>query len=191
MGRQLDWLEAYVAARREEGSGAAETQSAAAGRAFGLQEALCHNDLLSGNILRAHAHAHARAAEEGGGASDARQVFLIDYEYAAYNYRAFDLANHFSGKILASTAQLQYNLALELRPASPPYSEHCGFEYDFLRTLPSEDFMMAFARHYLGACAGTRAALPASPLPARRPHCAVLDLCCLPTASTASCLCSA
>jgi thiamine kinase-like enzyme len=96
MGQQLDWLEAYVMARRKESSGTADAQSVAAGRAFGLQEALCHNDLLSGNILRAHAR--ARPAEGGSSGSGARDVFLIDYEYAAYNYRASDLANHFSGK---------------------------------------------------------------------------------------------
>jgi Ser/Thr protein kinase RdoA (MazF antagonist) len=93
MGRQLDWLEGFVGARRAEcSSGAAKAQSAAAGRGFGLQEALCHNDLLSGNILRRNAA--GGTGEEGVD----RPVFLIDYEYAAYNYRAFDLANHFSGE---------------------------------------------------------------------------------------------
>ena len=38
----------------------------------------CHNDLLSGNIIR---------TTEG--------IAFIDFEYASYNYRGFDIANHF------------------------------------------------------------------------------------------------
>ena len=45
----------------------------------------CHNDLQEGNILHTRTSAH----EPG------RDVILIDYEYCAYNYRGFDLANHF------------------------------------------------------------------------------------------------
>ena len=39
-----------------------------------------HNDLLSGNII------YDRESD---------QISLIDYEYACYNYRGFDLGNHF------------------------------------------------------------------------------------------------
>lgn len=39
----------------------------------------CHNDLLSANIL----------LDTKG------RVLFIDYEYGEYNYRAFDIANHF------------------------------------------------------------------------------------------------
>ncbi|PVV02425.1 hypothetical protein BB560_003123 [Smittium megazygosporum] len=42
--------------------------------------AFCHNDLLSGNIL-------LNKNKDG--------VFLIDYEYGSYNYRGYDIANHF------------------------------------------------------------------------------------------------
>ncbi|XP_040570731.1 choline/ethanolamine kinase isoform X2 [Lepeophtheirus salmonis] len=45
----------------------------------------CHNDLTGGNIL---------VKEEKVGSSD-DQIVLIDYEYASYGYRAFDIANHF------------------------------------------------------------------------------------------------
>ncbi|XP_054262973.1 ethanolamine kinase 1 [Macrosteles quadrilineatus] len=38
----------------------------------------CHNDLLLGNIIRTPS-----------------SVSFIDYEYAAYNYQAFDIGNHF------------------------------------------------------------------------------------------------
>ncbi|XP_044261990.1 ethanolamine kinase 2 [Tribolium madens] len=40
----------------------------------------CHNDLLLGNVIYN---------------SDKNQVTFIDYEYANYNYQAFDIANHF------------------------------------------------------------------------------------------------
>ncbi|KJE90814.1 choline kinase, variant [Capsaspora owczarzaki ATCC 30864] len=47
----------------------------------------CHNDLQEGNIL------------EPSSARDTsfrrRPLRFIDYEYGAYNYRAFDIANHF------------------------------------------------------------------------------------------------
>jgi len=41
----------------------------------------CHNDLLSGNILYR---------------TDKDDVLFIDYEYASYSYRGFDIANHFN-----------------------------------------------------------------------------------------------
>ncbi|VDK63532.1 unnamed protein product, partial [Gongylonema pulchrum] len=40
----------------------------------------CHNDLLIHNIIH---------NEETGA------IYFIDYEYADYNYQAFDIANHF------------------------------------------------------------------------------------------------
>lgn len=39
----------------------------------------CHNDTQYGNILK----------------TDAGEVVIIDFEYSNYNYRAFDIANHF------------------------------------------------------------------------------------------------
>ncbi|XP_077517922.1 choline/ethanolamine kinase isoform X2 [Amblyomma americanum] len=44
----------------------------------------CHNDLQEGNIL----------FMDGPGPKEENMVF-IDYEYCAYNYRGFDIANHF------------------------------------------------------------------------------------------------
>lgn len=43
----------------------------------------CHNDLQEGNIL-------LKESEPG-----CRSLCLIDYEYCSYNYRGFDIANHF------------------------------------------------------------------------------------------------
>ena len=39
----------------------------------------CHNDLLLGNVVHTPG-----------------QVMFIDYEYASYNYQAYDIGNHFA-----------------------------------------------------------------------------------------------
>ncbi|KAJ2782725.1 hypothetical protein H4R18_002099 [Coemansia javaensis] len=66
-----------------------------------------HNDLLSGNIVLS-------------ASGDA--VSFIDYEYATYNYRGFDIANHFN--------------------------EYAGFECDYSR-YPAKDAQLAWFRAYL------------------------------------------
>lgn len=43
-----------------------------------------HNDMQEGNILL---NTHAKTRDD--------QVCLIDFEYCSYNYRGFDVANHF------------------------------------------------------------------------------------------------
>ncbi|AWP07834.1 putative ethanolamine kinase 2-like [Scophthalmus maximus] len=48
---------------------------------IGSPSVLCHNDLLTKNIIYNH--------KEG-------VVKFIDYEYAGYNYQAFDIGNHFN-----------------------------------------------------------------------------------------------
>ena len=63
------------------------------GMKFALKQVLCHNDLLCGNLLLSHT-----PDVEGGECRGSHSIRLIDYEYAAYNYRAFDFANHFCGK---------------------------------------------------------------------------------------------
>lgn len=57
----------------------------------------CHNDLQEGNILLRN------ASEEGSGREEpdlteitADDLVVIDFEYCCYNYRGFDLANHFA-----------------------------------------------------------------------------------------------
>lgn len=42
----------------------------------------CHNDMQEGNILLRQ---NTRK----------RELVIIDFEYCSYNYRGFDLANHF------------------------------------------------------------------------------------------------
>jgi len=62
----------------------------------------CHNDLLSGNILYQPASSDAEA-----------RVWFIDYEYGSYNYRCFDIGNHWA-EWLGFTAD----------PARQPSLEH-------------------------------------------------------------------
>ncbi|KAJ2386209.1 hypothetical protein GGI23_006543, partial [Coemansia sp. RSA 2559] len=66
-----------------------------------------HNDLLSGNIIMSESK---------------DQVFFIDYEYGMYNYRAFDIANHFN--------------------------EYAGFECDYSR-YPAKDAQLKWFKIYL------------------------------------------
>ncbi|XP_038666960.1 ethanolamine kinase 1 isoform X1 [Scyliorhinus canicula] len=54
---------------------------------------LCHNDLLCKNIIYNE--------KEG-------RVRFIDYEYAGYNYQAFDIGNHFNE--FAGVTEVDYNL---------------------------------------------------------------------------------
>ncbi|KAI7830052.1 kinase-like domain-containing protein [Kickxella alabastrina] len=66
-----------------------------------------HNDLLSGNVIMAESK---------------DEVFFIDYEYAMYNYRGFDIANHFN--------------------------EYAGFECDYGR-YPGKEAQLAWFKTYL------------------------------------------
>ncbi|XP_075401379.1 choline kinase alpha isoform X2 [Tenrec ecaudatus] len=45
----------------------------------------CHNDCQEGNILLL----------DGQGGSEKQRLMLIDFEYSSYNYRGFDIGNHF------------------------------------------------------------------------------------------------
>jgi len=66
-----------------------------------------HNDLLSGNVMYD---------------APTEAVFFVDYEYGAYNYRAFDIANHFC--------------------------ECCGFDCDW-NQFPNREQQFVFLRAYL------------------------------------------
>ncbi|CAK8534371.1 unnamed protein product [Lathyrus sativus] len=66
-----------------------------------------HNDLLSGNIM-------VNQEED--------KLYLIDYEYASYNYRGYDIGNHFA--------------------------EYAGFECDY-SLYPNMNEQYHFFRHYL------------------------------------------
>lgn len=81
----------------------------------------CHNDLQEGNILFP-----GGARAEG----DNRLVF-IDFEYCSYNYRAFDIANHF--------CEWCFDYS------SPDYYPHFTARTDY----PSEAEQLNFIRAYL------------------------------------------
>mmetsp|Transcript_48468 Transcript_48468/g.125744 ORF Transcript_48468/g.125744 Transcript_48468/m.125744 type:complete len:373 (-) Transcript_48468:543-1661(-) len=73
-----------------------------------------HNDLLCGNVLLVF--------DEDDSPSDVR---IIDYEYAGFNPRAYDIANHFC--------------------------EYAGFDADFAKGYPDRDVQGNFLKAYLGA----------------------------------------
>ncbi|PNX73573.1 putative ethanolamine kinase A-like protein, partial [Trifolium pratense] len=84
-----------------------------------------HNDLLSGNIMINHEEGHELGlmspvfnVEE----LNRNALYLIDYEYASYNYRGFDIGNHFA--------------------------EYAGFECDY-SLYPNMNEQYHFFRHYL------------------------------------------
>lgn len=63
-----------------------------AGERLAFDISLCHNDLLCGNIMLSNdVDPSAPPLHNGNG------ITLIDFEYGGYNYRSFDIANHFCG----------------------------------------------------------------------------------------------
>lgn len=74
---------------------------------FNAPVVFAHNDLLSGNIM---------LNEEED------KLYFIDFEYGSYNYRGFDIGNHFN--------------------------EYAGYDCDF-SLYPSKDEQYHFFRHYL------------------------------------------
>ncbi|KAI5055825.1 hypothetical protein GOP47_0029346 [Adiantum capillus-veneris] len=68
-----------------------------------------HNDLLSGNVMYS---------------DEEDKLYLIDFEYGSYNYRGFDLGNHFA--------------------------EYAGFDCDY-SLYPNKETQYHFFRHYLNA----------------------------------------
>ncbi|CAM6050720.1 unnamed protein product, partial [Sphagnum compactum] len=64
----------------------------------------------------------SEAAEATGSAKTQGKFTIIDYEYGSYNYRGYDIANHFN--------------------------EHAGFECDY-SLYPSKEKQFHFFRHYL------------------------------------------
>lgn len=69
-----------------------------------------HNDLLLGNVIYN---------------KDAGTISFIDYEYASYNYQAFDIANHFNEFVGLSIGDIDYN------------------------KYPSKDFQVSWIKEYL------------------------------------------
>ncbi|CDW55529.1 choline:ethanolamine kinase [Trichuris trichiura] len=80
----------------------------------------CHNDLHQGNIL---------LPEESQ--DRCKDVVFIDYEYSSYNYRAFDIANHFN--------EWMFDYAVSSSPGFVVSSEH----------FPNESSQKLFFSGYL------------------------------------------
>lgn len=102
----------------------ASSPASCAGVLFGFQKVLCHNDLLCGNLLL-HNYSYSYSLSEVPAVAAEKKITLIDYEYASYNYRAFDIANHFN--------------------------ECCGYECDYENLFPSVEAMTNFLRAYIVA----------------------------------------
>ncbi len=80
----------------------------------------CHNDLLSGNIILCPGNGKCKIVYKSLILLD--DVAFIDYEYGAFNYRSFDVANHFC--------------------------EYAGFDCDYSK-YPSLDYQRQWIRIYL------------------------------------------
>ncbi|XP_047545921.1 ethanolamine kinase [Vanessa atalanta] len=100
-----------------------------------------HNDLLLGNVIY----------NESKG-----KISFIDYEYASYNYQAFDIANHFNEFVGISIDDIDYNrhpskdfqmnwiekyLVEYLENESPPYSD--------IEKLYKEVQQLSIASHFM------------------------------------------
>ena len=93
------------------------------------QVVFCHNDLQGGNILLATDKSNIPNFESP------ESLTFIDYEYSAYNFRAFDVANHF----------MEWTFDYSKKEA--PF-----FRYE-PQKWPSEDQQQAFVRRYLNTTA--------------------------------------
>ncbi|KAL1502449.1 hypothetical protein ABEB36_007589 [Hypothenemus hampei] len=85
----------------------------------------CHNDFQEGNILLSLEHDKENNIPENP------NLIIIDYEYCSYNYRGFDLANHFVEWIY------NYN-----EPDYPKYKED-------LSNYPTIEQRLIFIKAYL------------------------------------------
>ncbi|XP_032775723.1 choline/ethanolamine kinase [Strigops habroptila] len=88
----------------------------------------CHNDVQEGNVLLL----------AGREASSSDKLMLIDFEYSSYNYRGFDIGNHFCEWIY-------------------DYTHH---SWPFFKAIPenypSREQQLHFIRHYLSEAPGRR-----------------------------------
>lgn len=97
MHKELSWYRNYIKTLHENLTSSDlsignDFSGYSYGQRLALQRVLCHNDLLCGNIMR--------TSDIDLSSSSSVDITLIDYEYAGYNYRAYDMANHFCGKFL-------------------------------------------------------------------------------------------
>ncbi|XP_011163389.1 choline/ethanolamine kinase isoform X1 [Solenopsis invicta] len=97
-------------------------------RSFVMQQkhpvTFCHNDMQEGNILLLQN-------------SRMPKLVLIDFEYCSYNYRGFDIANHFAEWQYDYTAP-EYPFFHERPAAGPTKEQKLNFIRAYLRTLGKE-----------------------------------------------------
>ncbi|XP_011685106.1 PREDICTED: choline/ethanolamine kinase isoform X2 [Wasmannia auropunctata] len=84
----------------------------------------CHNDMQEGNILLMQNTRNPK-------------LVLIDFEYCSYNYRGFDVANHFAEWQYDYTAP-EYPFFHERPAAGPTKEQKLNFIRAYLRTLGKE-----------------------------------------------------
>eukprot|EP00755_Sulcionema_specki_P018634 Sspe_Gene.67393::Locus_39768_Transcript_1_1_Confidence_1.000_Length_1013::g.67393::m.67393/K00894/ETNK, EKI; ethanolamine kinase len=111
LAKEVKWLEDHLVHNPPAPASDAER----AARDFLLTVVFSHQDLLAGNILH------------GPGVGKDRVQF-IDFEYGGYNFRAFDIANHFA--------------------------EHAGFDSNYETGYPTLETEKAFVKAYVTAARG-------------------------------------
>lgn len=105
--------------------------------------AFCHNDLQEGNILLPKASSgniRLESDSDNVAASNSLKAFsvndprlvLIDFEYASYNYRGFDFANHF----------VEYTISYDVDQS--PYYEINSNKFPSREAI--EEFMYQYAK---------------------------------------------
>ena len=82
---KLNKLETKILGIQQSLSNRDDLSSYERGLDFGFETVFTHNDLLSGNVMIPLNFFES---------TEEQKVTFIDYEYAGYNSRAFDLANH-------------------------------------------------------------------------------------------------
>eukprot|EP00937_MAST-01D_sp_MAST-1D-sp2_P005156 g5156.t1 len=135
---ELAWLKTRLptgsGSGHEAGRGPARDNMRAAMRAcawkYASEIVFTHHDVLGGNVLTSApppptAGDSAGEPADGPAGSRAPQTMFIDFEYGGYDYRGFDIANHFC--------------------------EYAGFDADFERWYPAERDQLAFFRDYVEA----------------------------------------
>ncbi|XP_067861369.1 choline/ethanolamine kinase [Heptranchias perlo] len=88
----------------------------------------CHNDVQEGNILYL----------AGKDPSSTDKLMLIDFEYSSYNYRGFDIGNHF--------CEWMYDYTYDQWP----------FFKGSLEKYPNRQQQLHFIRHYLSEYSGNK-----------------------------------
>ncbi|XP_041058510.1 choline/ethanolamine kinase [Carcharodon carcharias] len=88
----------------------------------------CHNDVQEGNILYL----------AGQDSSSTEKLMLIDFEYSSYNYRGFDIGNHF--------CEWMYDYTYDQWP----------FFKASMEKYPNRQQQLHFIRHYLSEYSGNK-----------------------------------